>query len=74
MGRAHRPVVGHVGGPGPTGVRVPLLIRVEPVVAPADSRPAAHSARRDLPALTRGRPIGDMKQSGNRGTGSGLSR
>jgi hypothetical protein len=38
VGRAYWPIVGHVGGPQPTGVRIALLIRVEPVVAPTGSK------------------------------------
>src|ERR1700678_2835097 len=45
VGRAQRPVVGRVGGPGPAAVRVELLIRVEPVVAPVGGRLAAQGAR-----------------------------
>src|ERR1700751_4131489 len=51
---AQRPVVGHVAGPGPAGERVDLLVRVEPVILPTDSRHAAHSAWRDPRALARG--------------------
>ena len=50
VGRAHRPVVGGVGGPGLASVRVHLLIRVEPVVAPVGGRLAAQGAGDDLRA------------------------
>src|ERR1700684_213242 len=48
VGRAQRPVVGCVGGPGPATVRVVLLVRVEPVVAPICGWLAAQGARWDL--------------------------
>jgi len=53
VGRAPRRVVGYVGGPVPAGVRVVLLIRVEPVVAPVGSWLAAHGAWCDIRALAR---------------------
>jgi methionine synthase II (cobalamin-independent) len=53
VGRAHRLVVGWVGGPGLASVRVHLLIRVQPVVAPVGGRLAAHGAGDDLRAWDR---------------------